>query len=312
MASRGDIVVVTINYRLSTLGFLALNDGTTNGNFGLADQIVALDWVKEYITAFGGDPDRITIAGESAGAASVCALLASPLAIGKYAGAIMESSPGRRYSSDLSIPEEVSILVEPILAEIGRNLSDALECLRAYDANTLVNLAHIARRCRRHTRHDREPADEGAAFITYPTNDNFTAELIANSTARVETEVDIRCLNQATTAFDPNHPVCDAPPDATHPYGNPSEEYFKCHTGELYFVFGTLPSDRPYRNAEDLPFMQTALDAWTAFARTYDPNPDPLYLAARGYWTAIEHIAQQGPWVSVTKDMLDTAPMRVL
>lgn len=75
MASRGDVVVVTINYRLSTIGFLALEDGKTKGNFGLADQIAALEWVGEYITAFGGDPKRITIFGQSAGAASVRALL---------------------------------------------------------------------------------------------------------------------------------------------------------------------------------------------------------------------------------------------
>ncbi|GBE88738.1 hypothetical protein SCP_1401430 [Sparassis crispa] len=263
MASRGDIVVVTVNYRLSTLGFLALNDGTTNGNFGLADQIVALDWVKEYITAFGGDPDRITIAGESAGAASVRTFLASPLAIGKYAGAIMESSPRRRYSSYLSILE-VSILVEPILAEIGCNLSDVLECLRAYDANALVNLAHIASSL----------VGDGTYIVYTELSLNGSGDvagihvMIGNLLMKRWTFGASTRRRYGLTAFDPNHPVCDAPPDATHPYGNPSEEYFKCHTGELYFFFGTLPSDRPYRDAEDLPFMQTALDAWTAFART--------------------------------------------
>lgn len=54
LASRGDVVVVTINYRLATLGFLALDDGVTNGNYGLADQITALDWVIEHIADFGG------------------------------------------------------------------------------------------------------------------------------------------------------------------------------------------------------------------------------------------------------------------
>ena len=53
LASRGDVVVVGIDYRLSTLGFLALDDGKTNGNFGLADQVAALDWVREHIAAFG-------------------------------------------------------------------------------------------------------------------------------------------------------------------------------------------------------------------------------------------------------------------
>ena len=55
MASRGDVVVVTINYRLSTLGFLALPNTTITGNFGIGDQIIALEWVQQNIRAFGGD-----------------------------------------------------------------------------------------------------------------------------------------------------------------------------------------------------------------------------------------------------------------
>jgi carboxylesterase type B len=86
MASRGDVVVVTINYRLTTLGFLALEDGVTNGNYGMGDQITALDWVRTNIRDFGGNPDRITIFGQSAGAASVRAMMASPKALGKFLG----------------------------------------------------------------------------------------------------------------------------------------------------------------------------------------------------------------------------------
>ncbi|KAF6751189.1 Carboxylesterase family-domain-containing protein [Ephemerocybe angulata] len=91
LVSRGDVVVVSINYRLGTLGFLALTDGVTNGNFGLADQITALQWVQKHISAFGGDPTRVTIFGQSAGAGSVRALLASPAASGLFTGAIVPS-----------------------------------------------------------------------------------------------------------------------------------------------------------------------------------------------------------------------------
>lgn len=86
-AKNGDLVVVTINYRLGILGFLHLaelgGDGYQNsGNCGILDQIAALKWVKENIAAFGGDPDQVTIFGESAGAMSVGVLLASPKAKG--------------------------------------------------------------------------------------------------------------------------------------------------------------------------------------------------------------------------------------
>jgi para-nitrobenzyl esterase len=93
--AQNGVVAVTINYRLSTLGFFASNEtykqyGTT-GNWGLLDQIKALEWIRDNIEDFGGDPAQITIGGESAGSWSVSALLLSPLAEGLFRGAIMES-----------------------------------------------------------------------------------------------------------------------------------------------------------------------------------------------------------------------------
>jgi para-nitrobenzyl esterase len=99
LAERG-IIVVTINYRLGALGFLAHPDitreangaGAPPGNFGLQDQIAALRWIQHNIAQFGGDPKRVTIAGQSAGSMSVHALVASPLAKGLFSGAIVESA----------------------------------------------------------------------------------------------------------------------------------------------------------------------------------------------------------------------------
>ncbi len=96
MASKG-IVAVTVNYRLNVFGFMAHPDLTresphhASGNYGLLDQSAALRWVRENIAAFGGDPAKITIAGESAGSISVCAQMASPLSKDLIAGAIGES-----------------------------------------------------------------------------------------------------------------------------------------------------------------------------------------------------------------------------
>ncbi|HEV2197591.1 MAG TPA: carboxylesterase family protein [Candidatus Acidoferrum sp.] len=95
-ATKG-IIVVSVNYRLGVFGFLS-HPGLTkesrehaSGNYGLMDQIAGLIWVKKNIAAFGGDPDKVTIAGESAGSLSVSALMASPLAKGLFRGAIGES-----------------------------------------------------------------------------------------------------------------------------------------------------------------------------------------------------------------------------
>lgn len=97
LAGRKNVVLVTINYRLTVFGFLALPQMATEspdgsiGNFGLLDQIFALKWVRQNIASFGGDADNITIFGESAGGWSVCNLMASPLADGLFHKAIIES-----------------------------------------------------------------------------------------------------------------------------------------------------------------------------------------------------------------------------
>ncbi|SEE32824.1 para-nitrobenzyl esterase [Streptomyces sp. 2231.1] len=93
MATRGGVVVVTVNYRLGALGFLAHRGLPGSGTFGLADQQAALRWVRAEIGAFGGDPHDVTLAGESAGGYSVCAQLASPAAAGLFDRAIIESGP---------------------------------------------------------------------------------------------------------------------------------------------------------------------------------------------------------------------------
>ena len=96
--ARKGVIVVNMGYRLGVFGFLATEElqkespnGST-GNYGLLDQIKALQWVQNNISAFGGDPDNVTLAGESAGSACVTALCTSPLAKGLFRRAIGESS----------------------------------------------------------------------------------------------------------------------------------------------------------------------------------------------------------------------------
>jgi para-nitrobenzyl esterase len=107
LAKKG-LVVVTINYRVGVLGFLAHPELTAesghhaSGNYGLLDQVAALRWVRQNIGAFGGDPNNVTVAGQSAGAISVYLLTASPLATGLFHRAIVESGPGGLASFGLS------------------------------------------------------------------------------------------------------------------------------------------------------------------------------------------------------------------
>ncbi|MBU5353024.1 carboxylesterase/lipase family protein [Paenibacillus silvae] len=116
LAVRGDVIVVTINYRLGPLGFLhmaPLGQGFVS-NAGLLDQVAALQWVKENITAFGGDPNQVTVFGESAGSMSIAALMAMPSAKGLFQRAIMESG-----ASQFMPAEQASALREGTLKMLG-------------------------------------------------------------------------------------------------------------------------------------------------------------------------------------------------
>jgi carboxylesterase type B len=140
VASRGDVVVVTFNYRLGNLGFLPFNDGVHNGNYAISDMLTALQWVNKNIEAFGGDPKRVTIWGESAGASNVAALMDTPAAHGLFRGAIMQSMPAEfgifaGYSRWEEPKDVYETTTKKVLSESGcANTTDEVDCLRGYDA----------------------------------------------------------------------------------------------------------------------------------------------------------------------------------
>jgi para-nitrobenzyl esterase len=118
-ATHGDVVVVSINYRLGSFGFLHLADLfgdelAGSGNLGLLDQVAALEWVRDNIEAFGGDPNRVTIFGESAGAASVATLLGVPAASGLFTAAIPQSGAVAWYATRERATEIASVVVEQL------------------------------------------------------------------------------------------------------------------------------------------------------------------------------------------------------
>ncbi|TFK25421.1 cholinesterase [Coprinopsis marcescibilis] len=145
LVSRGDVVVVNMNYCLGTLGFLALDDGITNGNFGIADVITALQWVQKHIASFGGDPNLVTILGNSAGAGAVRALIAAKPAFGLFKGAIAHSSLGgfgyaTAYARYYTIQQQFEGYAKPLIVNVGcGNATDVLACLRELPAQTLLN-----------------------------------------------------------------------------------------------------------------------------------------------------------------------------
>jgi para-nitrobenzyl esterase len=148
--ARKGVIVVTLNYRLGIFGYLALPQLTSesshhsSGNYGLLDQIAALQWVRDNVARFGGDPANVTVVGESAGALSTIELMASPLARGLFHKAIMQS--GYMVSNmELTSPSfgqpSAEEFGEYVVKKVG--VTDLAE-LRAMDAKTLMEKSYAA------------------------------------------------------------------------------------------------------------------------------------------------------------------------
>ena len=136
------VVVVTLQYRLGALGFmghaaLTAEGGGSSGNYALMDQIAALQWVRDNISAFGGDKDRVMVFGQSAGAYDVNALLASPPAQGLFSRAGIES--GAALPNQTQELDEAQAASAPLVSAVGcEGSADVLACLRSVPAEDIV------------------------------------------------------------------------------------------------------------------------------------------------------------------------------
>jgi para-nitrobenzyl esterase len=151
LVRHGNVVVVSINYRLGALGWLELAQidpaYSTSGNNGLLDQIAALRWVRDNIAGFGGDPDNVTIFGESAGAMSVGTLLATPSASGLFSKAIAQSGAAH----NVTTMDDASAVTEAFINEFGGDFGALLAAPpeRLLEVQQLVSQAMLAGHIRR-------------------------------------------------------------------------------------------------------------------------------------------------------------------
>ncbi|XP_072049932.1 cholinesterase 2-like [Amphiura filiformis] len=145
LSSVGDVIVVTLNYRLSAFGYLTTGDEASPGNYGMLDQVEALRWVKTNIQAFGGNPNMITIFGESAGASSVSAHLFSPLSRDLFNQAILESgsilSPWA-FHNDLDAQREMAFKFGEQVGCPASNTQELISCMRQVDAQEIDTAAN--------------------------------------------------------------------------------------------------------------------------------------------------------------------------
>ncbi|XP_069801981.1 fatty acyl-CoA hydrolase precursor, medium chain-like [Dendropsophus ebraccatus] len=140
LSAHENIIIVSIQYRLGLLGFFSSGDDRAPGNYGFLDQVAALQWVQKNIGDFGGDPNSVTIFGESAGGISVSALVASPLAKGLFHRAIAESGV-ILMPTLVALSKEQEVFIRSIVANIsGCDVDMVLDCLKAKSEEEMQSL----------------------------------------------------------------------------------------------------------------------------------------------------------------------------
>ena len=291
--SRKGVILVSINYRLGILGFLAHpalsaeNPDGISGNYGMLDQIAALKWVRDNIEAFGGDPDNITIFGQSAGAMSVRNLLCSPMTEGMIAKAIIQSGGGLSNEKHMPVPSlsEYEALGSAVFPDLGAG------DLRSMDYSQLQQT--FLQYCRgNHIYVMLQPCIDGIVLTgdlgTTIADGKFPDIPVMAGGTRDD---------MAFTLMGPDFVDLSAElqrhgrkPAYLYEFYRrlPGDKAGAFHSAELWYMFGTL--DRCWRPMEDADrdLSERMVSYWTNFMKTGDPNGDGLpdsvgaYAGARG------------------------------
>lgn len=321
--ARKGVVVVNLGYRLGVFGFLATEElqaespnGST-GNYGLLDQIKALEWVRDNIAAFGGDPDNVTLAGESAGSACVSALCTSPLAEGLFRRAIGESST-------VTAPEPAHSfrLMDQALKTGAQTLerfgAKSIAELRQIDAETLVAAADTNHHMTvdgyvlpmtpyeayRQGIHNEEAilqgfnSLEGVPFILFANADmknfegkvrsyfgDYADEVLALYAPATDEEAKAMWIDIYSAIFFTHGHACWTRQAIAN--GIPAYEYYfskengrlgPWHSGEEVYCYGNVPAESRLYDASDRELAELFSSYFANFCRTGDPNGEGLPL----------------------------------
>ena len=270
-ATRG-VILVTINYRLGIFGFLAhpelsaeTEDGTS-GNYGTYDQVAALKWVHENIAQFGGDPDNITVMGQSAGAASIKNLVSSPLSKGLVRNAIIQSGGG-------IVPAAGSVVGQKQAEETGKAFMDkfgynSLSKMRAVPAEELLEKFKAEGMGLFRPHIDgillKESFDD-AARNQHLADAEYMIGCTLDDIRPMEKQIDESCFLRDSLDHRPAYRYLFA-------RKLPGTHDGAFHSAELWYMFHTLDrSWRPMTEA-DYRLADEVMDSWTNFAKYGNPN----------------------------------------
>ena len=270
------VVAVTVNYRLGPLGFACLPELSAEaghtGNYGLYDQLCALQWVHDNIAAFGGDPDRVTLMGQSAGAMSVQQLCLSPLTRGLAAGAVMSSGGG--------VGEEFAATPAPDHYAFWQAVMRRAGCADLAEFRALAPQALFAA-------WQQEKAADGGRMRTAPVIDGRLIPREGMAAARRGDQLPIPYL-MGSTSEDIVPPIvhrmakgwCRLQADQGRPAAYawffdrrlPGDGNGAWHSSDLWYWFGTLDHCWRPMTAKDRLLSEQMVQYLTNFARTGDPN----------------------------------------
>ena len=271
------VIGVTLNYRLGPLGFLCLpelkDEAGRTGNYGLYDQLTAIRWVKDNISAFGGDPENITIMGQSAGAMSVQQLCLSPLTEGLFQRAVMSSGGGVSKMMPTAQAERNYAFWQAVMAKAG---CKDLEEFRALSPEKLFASWQSAKK-----------EVKGGAMAAFPCLDG---ELIVGKGADIlkagkHRKIPYMC---GSTSHDVGSPMifsmskkwCASQEKPSFAWffdrRLPGDNNGAWHSSDLWYWFGTLENCWRPMEEKDFALSEQMTDYLTNFAKTGDPNGDGL------------------------------------
>ena len=271
------VVGVTLNYRLGPLGFLTLpqlaEEAGYTGNYGLFDQLTALQWVRENIASFGGDPDNVTLMGQSAGAMSVQQHCLSPLSLGLFHKAVMSSGGGVSKMMSAPVPEKHYAFWQAVMERAGcATLAD----FRALDPEILFGVWQETKKEVKGGGQACSPVLDGRLIVGTGTEllaqgKQHQIPYMAGSTSQ---DMMPPILQGMATSW------CSAQKkNAFGWYFNrqlPGDDCGAWHSSDLWYWFGTLPNGwRPWED-QDRIIAEQMTDYLTNFAKTGNPNGGDL------------------------------------
>lgn len=275
-----DVIAVTCNYRLGPMGYLCLpelaEEAGHTGNYGMYDQIAALQWVRDNIREFGGNPDNITIMGQSAGAMSVQNLCVSPLTDGMFAKAVMHSGGGVSKMMNFSASAESRYeFWQKVMAEAGCN--NVAE-LRALDAEKLFEVWQKLKK-----------TEKKAGMLASPCIDGHALTESALAAAERGVQKDVPYMVGSTSEDVAPPIIADMAKDWCIRQDKQNKQKSYCwffdrklpgdengawHSSELWYFFGTLKNGwRPFTDY-DYKLSDIMATALCNFAKNGNPNGD--------------------------------------